>query len=299
MNDRDKAMAEATRREALLVETGWLAEHLSDPSVRVVDIRGIIKPTDQPKPWYFACRDAYNASHIPGAVFVDWLDDIVDLDAPIRTTVAPPQKISRLLGGLGIDNSHVVVVYDDDGGHIACRFWWVLNYYGHASVKLLDGGWIKWVAERRPVTAELPDHGAAEFKVSVREEWRAEVADVRRALGDRSRLLVDARSRKEYLGEVGRGKRVGRIPGAVNLYFQDLVNGDLGTFKPERELRRIFENAGVTPDKRVICYCNAGVSAAVDLFALKLLGYPDAANFAGSWYQWESDPNNPIAVGGG
>ena len=290
-------MGQSDRHDALLVETDWLQHHLSDLNVRIVDIRGVINPVDQPKPWYFANRDAYNVSHIPGAVFVDWLKDIVDLDAPIKTTVAPPEKIARVLGGLGIDNSSHVVVYDDEGGHIACRFWWVLNYYGHSHVKLLNGGWTKWVVERRPITAELPRVQPAEFKPVVQPEWKAEAHEVRQALTDPRAVLVDARSRKEYLGEIGRGRKTGRIPGAVNVYFRTLIKNDLKTFKSPAEIRTLFAEAGVTPDKHVICYCNAGVSSAVDLFALQLAGYPHATNFAGSWYEWESDPQNPITVG--
>ncbi|HLC42119.1 MAG TPA: sulfurtransferase [Methylomirabilota bacterium] len=290
-------MGRSERSDAFLIETEWLAEHVSDPNLRIVDIRGIIKPEDQPKPWYLASREAYQASHIPGALFVDWLRDIVDLDAPIKTTVAPPEKIARVLGRLGIDNGTPVVVYDDDGGHVACRFWWVLNYYGHSDVKLLNGGWTKWTAERRPVTGEILDVQPVEFKPVAQPEWKAEIQEVRQALTDPRAVVVDTRSRKEYRGEVGRGRKTGRIPGAVNVYYRTLTDARLTTFKSPTEIQKLFAEAGVTPDKRVICYCNAGVSAAVDLFALKLAGYPRASNFAGSWYAWEADPSNPIAVG--
>ncbi len=281
-------------RDDFLVETGWLADHLNDPTIRIVDIRGIVKPVTEPRPWYFANRAAYERSHIPGAVYVDWLEDIVDLTARIKTFPAPPEKLAQLFGRLGLGNDHTIVVYDDDGGHLACRLWWLLNYYGHSAVKLLNGGWTKWVAESRPVTAGLPSHPQAVFTPTLCPEWRVGAVGVLQAIETPGVKIVDARSRKEYRGEITRGTQKGRIPTAINVFFRSVVEGEHKTWKPEAEIRKHFEEAGVTPDQRVICYCNAGVSATVDLFALKLAGYPDAVNFAGSWYEWESDPSNPV-----
>lgn len=281
-------------RDELLAETGWLADHLGDPSVRVVDIRGIIKPVTEPQPWYFSNRAAYERSHVPGAVYVDWLQDIVNHDARIKTFPAPPAKLAQLLGGLGLGDDHAIIVYDDDGGLIASRFWWLLNYYGHPAVRLLNGGWTKWAAESRPVTAEIPSHPGALFTPRVCTEWRVGPREVREAIGAPGVRIVDARSRKEYRGEVTRGARPGRIPTSVNVFFRNMLEGEHKTWKSEAEIRKLFEEAGVTQDQQVICYCNAGVSAAADLFALKLAGYPNAASFAGSWYEWEADPSNPV-----
>jgi len=280
-------------REHLLVETEWLAAHLNDQTIRVVDIRGVIRPPDQPKPWYEANREA----HIPGAVFVDWLHDIVEPGAPVRMTVASPERFAILMSRLGIGDEHTVIAYDDDGCHIAARLWWALNYYGHSSVKLLHGGWTKWVAEGRPVVAEIPAFPPAAFTPKVQPEWRVGSQEVRRALGDHKVKLVDCRSPREFQGEIGRGERKGRIPGAVNIPIRNLIEGEHKILKPDAELRRIYEAAGITPDKHVITYCNAGVAAAMGLFALKLLGYPTAANFAGSWYEWEHAPENPAEAG--
>lgn len=281
-------------RDELLAETGWLADHLNDPSVRIVDIRGIIKPVTEPRPWYFSNRAAYERSHIPGAVYVDWLQDLVDLDARIKMFPAPQEKLARVLGRFGLGDGHAIIVYDDDGGLIASRFWWLLHYYGHPAIKLLDGGWTKWVAESRPVTAEPPSHPPAVFTPRIAPEWKVGPEEVRRAIGAPGVKIVDARSRKEYRGEITRGTRTGRIPTSVNVFFRNMVEGEHKTWKPEAEIRKLFEEAGVTQDQQVICYCNAGVSAAADLFALKLAGYPNAASFAGSWYEWEADPSNPV-----
>jgi len=289
-------MAQSRLRESLLVETDWLADHLFDAALRVVDIRGIIKPPDAPKPWYLPQLDAYRQGHIRGAVFVDWTEDIVEPAAPVHMTLAGPQRFKALMERLGIGAPHTVIVYDDSGA-IAPRLWWALNYYGHPGVRLLNGGWTKWVGEGRPVTAEVPRHPTAVFMPRVCPEWRATVAEVRAVLDDPGVALVDCRGPKEFVGEIGRGSRKGRIPGAVNVPVVRFLDPQLKTWKDPAEIRKLFETAGVTPDRRVITYCNAGVSASVGLFALKLLGHENAANFAGSWYEWEADPANPVQVG--
>ncbi len=284
------------RRDLLLVETDWLAVRLDDPRLRVVDIRGIIKPPDAPKPWYLAQREAYQESHIPGAVFVDWTDDIVEPTAPIHMALAGPARFKALMERLGIGDGHAAVIYDDTGG-IAPRLWWALNYYGHAAVSVLNGGWVKWRAEGRPVTADLPQYPRAVFTPRVDPGWRVGTAEVKAGMGDRGTVLVDCRSPKEFVGEIGRGERKGRIPGAVNVPVGRFLNAEDKTWKGPQEIRKMFETAGVVPDRRVITYCNVGVSSSVGLFALKLLDYPEAANFAGSWYEWESDPANPVETG--
>ena len=284
-------------RAALLAETDWLAEHLTDPSIRIVDIRGIIKPVDAPHPHYFGNRNAYLEGHIPWAVFVDWTADITEPGAPVKMTVAGAERFAALLGRLGIGDQHTVVGYEDGAGQLAARLWWALNYYGHPAVKVLNGGFQKWIAEGRPVTADIPHFPPATFKPRVQREWRASPTDVRAAVSDPRAVLVDLRSPPEFRGEIGRGNRRGRIAGARNVPVATLVGGEHKTLNSDAELRHAFETAGVTFDKRAITYCNAGVSASLGLFALKLIGHPAATNFAGSWYEWERDPQNPTEVG--
>ncbi|MBI4573275.1 MAG: sulfurtransferase [candidate division NC10 bacterium] len=289
-------MTPSSRRAEFLVETAWLAAHLADPAIRIVDMRGAIRPVQAPKPWYLESREQYAEAHIPGAVYIGWLTDIVEPDAPVKMTVASPGRFAALVGRLGIGDEHLVVAYDDDGNHVAARLWWILNYYGHPTVRLLDGGYPKWVAEGRPVTAEVPRYGVATFTPRMQAEWLATCDEVRRGIGDPRVRLVDCRGPRDFRGEVGRGERKGRIPGAVNVPITRLWEGPHKTWKSEAELSAVHAAAGVTPDTRVITYCNAGVSASVGLLALKLLGYPSAANYAGSWYDWERDPQNPSEV---
>ncbi len=290
-------MESITRRARLLAETDWLADHLSDPSIRIVDIRGIIKPPDAPHPHYFGNRNAYLEAHIPGAVFVDWAADITEPGAPVKMTLASPRRFAALMGRLGIGDEHTVVVYEGGAGQIAARLWWALNYYGHPAVKVLNGGFRKWIAEGHPVTAEIPHHQPAALTPRIQPELRAGSPEVRAAIGDPAVVLVDLRSPPEFHGEIGRGNRKGRIPGACNVPTATLVSGEYKTFNSEADLRHTFEATGVTLDKRAITYCNAGVSAALGLLALKLIGHPAAANFAGSWYEWEHDPQNPAETG--
>src|SRR5262245_41218536 len=187
-------------RDRLLVDTEWLAEHVGDPALRVVDIRGTIKPPDAPKPWYLPQRDAYLKEHIPGAVFVDWTSDIVEPDAPVYGTLAAPARFAALMGRLGIGATTDVVVYDD-AGNIAPRLWWALTYYGHPRVRLLDGGIGKWIAEGRATEAGEVTPAPATFTPRVQEAWRATVADVRRAIAGGTATIVDCRSAKEFAGE--------------------------------------------------------------------------------------------------
>lgn len=289
-------MAERIDRDSLLVETEWLADHLNDPRLRIVDIRGIIKPPDAPKPWYLPGREAYAQSHIPGAGFMDWTEDIVEPTAPIHMTLAGPTRFKALMERLGVGDNHSVIVYDDSGA-IAPRLWWALNYYGHSATRVLDGGWTKWMAEGRAATADLPRHAAAVFTPRVQSDWLVGSKDVKAALGDPGTALVDCRSRKEFVGEIGRGERKGRIPGAVNVPVGRFLDPERKTWKDLAEIRKMFDAVGVGAERSIITYCNAGVSASAGLFALKLLGYPRATNFAGSWYEWEADPANPINTG--
>ena len=284
-------------RASLLVDTPALAERLDDPRLRIVDIRGSIKPPSAPKPWYAPKRDAYLAAHIPGAVFVDWTEDIVEPTAPVHMTLAGPERWKALMERLGIGDDCEVIVYDDSGG-LAPRFWWALNYYGHGQARLLDGGWNKWAAEGRPVTAAPPTPRHAVFTPRVQPGWRAGTAQVKAAMTAAGVALVDCRSPEEWRGEIGRGEKAkGRIPRSVNVPSVKALEGEHRTWKSPEEIRDLYAKAGVTPDSEVITYCNAGVSAAVGLFALKLAGFPSVANYAGSWYEWEADSANPIEIG--
>jgi thiosulfate/3-mercaptopyruvate sulfurtransferase len=282
-----------------LVSTDWLAGHLEDENLRAVDIRGYVKKTDlgggRQKADYVAARDEYDEGHIPGAVYVDWTTDITDPDDPVSVQVAPPERFARLMGSLGIGDDTHVVVYDHAGGQFATRLWWVLTYYGHDMVSLLDGGWSKWTAEDRPITADVPEPEPAVFTPEVRSGWRTD-AETLVSAGDEA-FVLDARDEGQYTGAVARGEgRAGRVPGAVHLHADSLLDPESGTFHADEEIGRKLREAGVPEDKDepVVAYCNGGVAATVPLFALYRLGYTRLSNYDGSWNEWGTREDLPV-----
>ena len=271
------------------VETDWLADHLDDPQVRILDMRYY---------WDRPGMEAYAADHIPGALYLQWDTELSDLQNPVKYMVLPAEKLTALLGRLGIDNSMTVVAYDDEGGHFSSRLWWTLTYYGFDGVRILHGGLPKWKSEERPLQTEIPHYEPKTFVVGTpRTEWRTTADDVLDRLNDRATALVDVRRSSEYGGEEVRAARGGHIPGAINLNWLDNLDHDSWTFKDAATLRQRFEAAGVTPDKHVVTYCHGGVRACHSAVVLKMLGYPDVTVYDGSWEEWGNDPTLPIEQG--
>jgi thiosulfate/3-mercaptopyruvate sulfurtransferase len=283
--------------EGPLVSTEWLAAHIDHPQLRVVDMRGKVLPPTEPKPHYFARREDYLAGHIPGAVYIDWTKDIVDLDDPVLVQVAPPEKIARVLGALGIGDDTVVVAYDDWYSMYAGRLLWVLRYYGFERARILNGGLLRWLADGRPLSAELPAYPPATFTPRPQPHLRRDADQVLAALGGDT-LLIDARGPKEYRGEESRAARGGHIPGAVNVFYQTLVSGDDHTYASPEELRARFAAAGVELDslgeREVVAYCNGGVSATPAALAFEIATGKRAALYDGSWNEWGNDESKPL-----
>ncbi|HEY0755139.1 MAG TPA: sulfurtransferase [Ktedonobacteraceae bacterium] len=288
-------------RTDFLVETAWLAEHLRDPRVRIVDMRGYVRlETVRPglqKATYVGAPDEYAREHIPGAVYIDWTRDIVDLADPVEAQVASAEQLARTLGQLGIGDEHLIVAYDaHPASQFATRLWWALNYYGHRQVVVLNGGLAKWRREGLPLTAEVPKYTPANFTASVQPVLRATAQDVLAALNQSGTLLIDARDTGQYSGTLARGHgRAGHIPGAISLPREELIASD-GTFRPNEELRAIFTGAAVKPDEHIIAYCNGGVAATTVLFSLAMLGYPTLTNYDGSWNEWGSRVDLPVEL---
>lgn len=277
-----------SRLPDVLVSTDWLAEHLGSPGLRLVDIRGYVRTTDLgggvQHAEYVGARDEYDAGHLPGAVYVDWTADIVDLDHPVKAQVARPEAFARAMSERGIGNDTDVVIIDHTGGNFATRLWWALRYHGHDRAAVLDGGFNKWVAEGRPVETGVPNVTPAVFTPWLRPELRVEAAEVLAAI-DGEASIVDARDAGQYTGQVRRGRRGGRIPTAVHLPAKSLVTDD-GTWRPLEEQRALLDAAGIGANDRVIAYCNGGVTATAVLFALHRAGHRNYANYDGSWNEW-------------
>ena len=275
-----------------LARTDWLQDHLEDPDLRVVDIRGYVKKTDlgdgRQRAEYLPAREEYDEAHVPGAVFVDWTRDITDPDDPVPAQVAPRDRFADLMGSLGIGDDAHVVVYDHDGGQFATRLWWALTYYGHDRVSVLDGVWNKGTDEDRPTTAEVPNPAPATFTPKIRNGWRKEAEEVLSASRTGDALVLDARDEGQYTGAVTRGEgHPGHVPGAKHLHADGLFGPD-GTFLSDEDLEERLREAGVPEDREtpVVAYCNGGVAATVPLFALHRLGYKDLSNYDGSWNEW-------------
>lgn len=243
-------------------------------------------------------RQAYLRSHLPGAIFVDLEED---LSGPVTEHGGrhPMPDLGRLLlklGSWGIDHTATVIAYDDQGGAMASRFWWLLRFLGASKVYVMDGGFSAWVQAGYPVTDELPE--APEPKVfgsRVRNSLLVVMEDVREKLGKPGTVLIDSREPKRYRGEEEPiDKAAGHIPGAVNRFWKDNLDAG-GRWKEREALKERF--AGIAPDQEIIVYCGSGVTAIPNILALAEAGRPDAKLYLGSWSDWISYPENPIATG--
>ena len=225
-------------RPELLAEADWLAEHLNDPNIRVVDCEA---------------PDAYNRAHIAGAVNVGTNTYIKGQDS---VHVMPPDDVAEFMGNRGIGDDTLVVTYDGRNGVTAARFWWVLNYYGHTNVKLLNGGWRKWFAEGRPVSDRASSAPKAVFTPKVEPSLIIRGEELKSAIGRDRTAIWDVRSLGEYTGENTRGnKNSGHMPGCSHMEWTGVLDTEgLATFKPAEEIRRMLAEIGVTPEKQVYTY---------------------------------------------
>jgi thiosulfate/3-mercaptopyruvate sulfurtransferase len=269
----------------VLVDTQWVQDHLDDPSMRIVEV------DENPA--------LYAEAHIPGAIGFDWKKDLQD---QVKRDFLGPEEFGALFGSRGISNDHTIVLYGDRNNWFAAYTYWYLKYYGHDDVMLMNGPREKWIAEDRPTTTDVPDHGSATFTAQPGDDAiRAKRDEVLSAL-DSSTKLVDVRSPQEFKGEViampgyeqEGAQRAGHIPGAQSIPWAQAVKED-GTFKSADELSELYGSKGVTDGDPIIAYCRIGERSAHTWFVLhELLGKDDVKNYDGSWTEWGNLVNVPI-----
>ncbi|MBA4325554.1 MAG: 3-mercaptopyruvate sulfurtransferase [Rhodobacter sp.] len=275
-----------------LVSTDWLARHLRDPDLRVLDAS-----------WYLPAqnRDAraeYAAAHIPGARFFD-IDEISDQRSSLPHMAPPPEKFISRLRAMGVGDGHQVVVYDGAGIFSAARVWWTFRLMGKTDVAVLDGGFPKWQAEGREIEDMPPVVRDRHITVSRQNHLVKDVTQVAHAAKLGEAEILDARSAPRFRGEAPEpraGLRSGHIPGSKNIPFGDVLNPD-GTMKPPAALREVFEAAGVDLGKPAITTCGSGVTAAVLSLALERIGHRNHSLYDGSWAEWGMYDDLRVATG--
>ena len=273
----------------MLVDTAWLADHLSDPHLRILDTKNFLAEDDAAK------RLAnYEAGHIPGAVYVDARDDISDLNGDTPLLILPADEFEALMGRLGIGNETTVVVYDDEGNTWSARLWWAFRYYGHDNVKLLDGGLAKWTLEERPLERGINKPTPATFRAEVRTALLATKVDVLAAIDDPDVVIIDSLAPEFFSGEQNwPNMRAGHIPTAENVFVMDNLDPANLTLLPAQSLVELWQKVNLKPGQEIITYCGAGYYGAFNLFVLYQLGYDDVRLYDGSWMEWGADLTLP------
>ena len=276
-----------------LVSTEWLAAHLGDADLRVVD--GSFKmPGVTP-----LAIDDYRARHIPGAVYFD-IDRIADHRSTLPHMLPGEAAFAASMSELGIGDSDMVAVYDAAGLVSAARAWWMLRVFGHKRVAILDGGLPKWLSEGRPVTTDIPTPTPRPYNARFNPALVRTKAALMANLTSKREQILDARTKERYEGAAAEpwpGRRPGRIPGSLNLPYGNLTDPRSKTFLPAAELQKQFDAAGVTRDKPVVTSCGSGVTACVLAFGLYLTGRDDVAVYDGSWAEWGLPGGTPVATG--
>ncbi|HUG14877.1 MAG TPA: sulfurtransferase [Thermomicrobiales bacterium] len=284
-----------------LVETEWLADHLDDPDLRIVDCTMYLPDDSEEGVTTASGRANYALGHIPGAAYVDLLED---LSAPERPDLYAPmpaaKQFAAVMSRLGVGEGTRVVLYDDSMGVFATRVWWMLRVFGFDDAAVLNGGWLKWTSEGRAVSTEASSYPNASFVARPRPELVASKDDVLAAIGDERVCLLNALPECEFTGDPAYPAYYGRhghIPGSVNVPFdQMLVMQSSNQYISPDAIREAFASTGALDSERVVTYCGGGIAASQAAHLLALLGAENVALYNGSLIEWSADPDLPLVV---
>jgi thiosulfate/3-mercaptopyruvate sulfurtransferase len=282
-----------------LVETDWLAQHLHDPTLVILDCTVFLHPADVPGGFRVESgRSAWAQAHVPGAGFADLPGELSDRQSRLRFMMPPASQFAEAMGRYGVGEGAHVVLYDRFVNMWAARIWWMLRAFGFDDVAVLNGGWKKWTLEGRPVTSDVAPPTPRRFTPRPRPALVADKAGVLAALGDERTCVLNALTDEQHRGTGGvHYGRPGRIAGTGNVPARDLVDPHTHAYLPLEQLRAKFAAAGALDARRVVTYCGGGIAASSDAFVLALLGRDDVAVYDASLSEWAADPALPMETG--
>jgi thiosulfate/3-mercaptopyruvate sulfurtransferase len=270
----------------LIATPEWLAENLGRPGFQVIDVRW--RPDG-------SGRRVYASGHIPGASYLDWRNDLAEPDEDGDVLqIAGPSRLTAAMARSGLGNGVVGILYDDTGASYAAWAWWTLRAYGLESTRILNGGLDSWLAPDRPISGGQELRPPAIFTPRFEARLQVTASEVRDMVGSATAQILDARTQSEYLGQAGTNRRLGHIPGAINVPVTAATEPGTGCFRSADELRALLRVAQIDRRRRLICYDSAGPGAAKLAFVLCLLGYEDVAVYCGGWAEWGDRLDLPV-----